>query len=156
MQRGSTNVEEQMIVQAIEDDVSWDKLPKRLKLFLAFNEEYQKRYHNSLKTLLQKKDLSWLFVLLFGQPSRWFLLALPFRVETLGCTQRWAKIWYPYFLGSPGILYRTIPGITEGSTWGFTMLTTMCFQFSMLNIYRPYACHLKGRARMQWATCWLD
>lgn len=77
MQRGSTNVEEQMIVQAIEDDVSWDKLPKRLKLFLAFNEEYQKRYHNSLKTLLQKKDLSWLFVFLFGQPSIWFLLAHP-------------------------------------------------------------------------------
>jgi hypothetical protein len=58
MQRGSTNVEEQMIVQAIEDDVSWDKLPKRLKLFLTFYEEYQKRYHNSLKTLSQKKDLS--------------------------------------------------------------------------------------------------
>ncbi len=27
-----------------------------------------------------------------------------------------------------------ISGIPEGSTWGFTMLTTMCFQFSMLNI----------------------
>jgi hypothetical protein len=29
---------------------------------------------------------------------------------------------------------------------GFTMLTTtMCFQFSMLNIYHPYGCHVKDR-----------
>jgi hypothetical protein len=77
------------------------------------------------------------------------LLAVPLRVETLGCTQKWAKFWYPYILGSSGILYRTIPDITEGSTWGFTMLTTTCFQFCMLNIYDPYACHLKGRARMR-------
>jgi ankyrin repeat protein len=24
------------------------------------------------------------------------LLALPFRVETLGCTKKRAKVWYPY------------------------------------------------------------
>jgi hypothetical protein len=24
------------------------------------------------------------------------LLALPFRVETLGCTKKCAKVWYPY------------------------------------------------------------
>jgi hypothetical protein len=31
------------------------------------------------------------------------------------------------------------------------MLTTICFQFSMLNIYHqyPYGCHLKGRAIMR-------
>jgi hypothetical protein len=26
------------------------------------------------------------------------------------------------------------------------MLTTICFQFSMLNIYNPYGCHLKDQA----------
>jgi hypothetical protein len=26
---------------------------------------------------------------------------------------------------------------------GFTMLTTMCLEFSMLNIYSPYGCRLK-------------
>jgi len=26
------------------------------------------------------------------------LLALPFRVETLWCTQKWANVWYPYLL----------------------------------------------------------
>jgi hypothetical protein len=31
------------------------------------------------------------------------------------------------------------------STWGFTMLTIMCSQFSMLNIYHPCGCHLKDR-----------
>jgi len=36
---------------------------------------------------------------------------------------------------------------------GFTMLTTMCLQISMLNIYNPYGCHLKGRANVQWASC---
>ncbi len=34
---------------------------------------------------------------------------------------------------------------------GFTMLTTtMSFQFSMLNIYHPYGCHLKGRVEPLW------
>jgi hypothetical protein len=38
-------------------------------------------------------------------------------------------------LVSSGILYRTIPGITEGSTWGFTMLTIsnlVCWTFIIL------------------------
>jgi hypothetical protein len=30
---------------------------------------------------------------------------------------------------------------------GFTMLTTICFQWmSMLSIYHPFGCHLKGKA----------
>jgi hypothetical protein len=32
------------------------------------------------------------------------------------------------------------------------MLISMCFQFSMLNIYHPYGCHLKGRAIMRSAS----
>jgi hypothetical protein len=31
---------------------------------------------------------------------------------------------------------------------GFTMLTTMCLQFSAFTIYHPYECHLRGRAIM--------
>ncbi len=31
---------------------------------------------------------------------------------------------------------------------GFTMLTTLCFQFSMFNVYHPYECHLKDRTIM--------
>jgi hypothetical protein len=33
---------------------------------------------------------------------------------------------------------------------GFTMLTTMCLQFSMSNIYHHYGCDWKGRAIMWW------
>jgi hypothetical protein len=33
------------------------------------------------------------------------------------------------------------------------MLITMRFQFSLLNIYHHYGCHLKGRAIMQRAAC---
>jgi hypothetical protein len=66
-----------------------------------------------------------------------FLLALPFfRVETLWCTQKWTKVWYPYILWalqkecwavwsrfdhqgpkfwSPH--YRNISDLTQGSTW---------------------------------------
>jgi hypothetical protein len=40
-----------------------------------------------------------------------------------------------------------ISGIPEGSTWGFTMLTAMCFQFSMLNIYHAYGWPWKGQQR---------
>jgi hypothetical protein len=32
---------------------------------------------------------------------------------------------------------------------GFTMLITMCFQFSMLDIYHPYGSCVKGTAIMQ-------
>jgi len=31
---------------------------------------------------------------------------------------------------------------------GFTMLTTLCFQFNMFNVYHPYECHLKDRTIM--------
>jgi len=34
-----------------------------------------------------------------------YLLALPFRVETLWCTQKRAKVWYPDILGSCGVRY---------------------------------------------------
>jgi hypothetical protein len=34
-----------------------------------------------------------------------YLLALPFTVETLWCTQKRAKVWYPYILGSCGVRY---------------------------------------------------
>jgi hypothetical protein len=55
-----------------------------------------------------------------------------------------------YILGSCRVHYRnTSSNITEGFTWASPcMLTTMCFQFNMLNIYHLYGCHLKGRAIM--------
>lgn len=43
MQRVANSVEEEMIVKAIGEEAPWEKLPKRLKLFLTSNEEYQKR-----------------------------------------------------------------------------------------------------------------
>ena len=33
-------MEEQMMAKAIAEDASWEKLPKRLKLFLGTNEEW--------------------------------------------------------------------------------------------------------------------
>ncbi len=73
-------------------------------------------------------------------------------------------------------------GVTQGSTWtspclvslhskvmwsplpnhfrrhsrihlDFTLLTTTCFQFSMLNIYHASRCHLKDKAIMWPTTC---
>jgi hypothetical protein len=55
------------------------------------------------------------------------------------------------------VMYKTVP-IKLKFVWGglplllhykieneYTlMLTTMCFQFSMLKFYHPYGCHLKG------------
>lgn len=38
----------------------------------------------------------------------------------------------------------------------FTMLSTMCFEFILLNIYHLYECHLKGRAIMHQAMCFLS
>lgn len=43
MQRETTNVEEQMIVRAIQEDATWEKLPKRLKLFFATAEDWNKK-----------------------------------------------------------------------------------------------------------------
>ncbi len=34
-----------------------------------------------------------------------------------------------------------------------TMLTNMCFQSNMLNIYHPCGCHLKFRVSVRWAAC---
>ncbi len=34
------------------------------------------------------------------------------------------------------------------------MLMTMCFQFSMLNIYHAYGCHLKGKAITHRVVCY--
>jgi hypothetical protein len=63
------------------------------------------------------------------------------------------QLWYPYILESCCVRYRNISDITtEGSTWALTMLATMCFQFSILNIYHPYGYHnLKGTAIMWWS-----
>jgi hypothetical protein len=47
----------------------------------------------------------------------------------------------------------TFQASLKGSTWVFTMSTTMCSQFSMLNIYYPYGCDLKGRALVRRAAC---
>jgi hypothetical protein len=73
------------------------------------------------------------------------LLALPFWGETLWCTQKRAKVWYPckHFRHNWRIHL------------GFTTLTTMCFQFSMLNIFHPSGYHFKGRAKFmrQGALC---
>ncbi len=43
--------------------------------------------------------------------------SLSFRGESLWCTQKWAKVWYPYILRACGVQYRNISIITEGSTW---------------------------------------
>jgi hypothetical protein len=44
-----------------------------------------------------------------------WLFCPSFRV--LWCTQKWAKVWYPYILRSCRVHYRNISGKTEGSTW---------------------------------------
>ncbi len=43
--------------------------------------------------------------------------SLSFRAESLWCTQKWAKVWYPYILRASGVQCRNISIITEGSTW---------------------------------------
>jgi hypothetical protein len=52
-----------------------------------------------------------------------------------------SKVWYPYILRSCGVHYRNnyfLSGIAEVSIHsGLNMLTIMCFQFSMLNVYHP-------------------
>lgn len=37
-------MEEEMIVKAIEEELPWDKLPKRLKVFCPSSEEWNKKY----------------------------------------------------------------------------------------------------------------
>lgn len=44
MQRVASTVEEDMIIKAIQEEATWEKLPKRLKIFLSSNEEWQRRY----------------------------------------------------------------------------------------------------------------
>lgn len=44
MQRVASSIEEEMIIKAIQEETPWEKLPKRLKLFLSTNEEYLKRW----------------------------------------------------------------------------------------------------------------
>jgi hypothetical protein len=64
-----------------------------------------------------------LFVCLYST----LLLALPFRVETMWCTQKLTKIWYRYILGSCEVHYRNMSGIAEGSTWAFAILNHHVF-----------------------------
>jgi len=73
----------------------------------------------------------------FFQNFDYYLLALPFRVQTrdnVCCTQKCAKVWYPYILGSTGLHYRSVAQITRGLIHlGFIphakLITSMCFQF---------------------------
>ncbi len=37
-------------------------------------------------------------------------------LETLCCTQKWAKVWYPYILGSCGVYYRNILSIAHSQS----------------------------------------
>lgn len=55
MQHATLNTEEDMLVKAILEETPWEKLPKRLKLTLFSNEEYQKR----VKEYCIKKRLKW-------------------------------------------------------------------------------------------------
>jgi len=57
------------------------------------------------------------------------LLALPFRVEILRCTLKWAKVWYPYILGSGGVHYRNIMGIIKGHSWALP-----CYSLCVSNL----------------------
>ncbi len=66
--------------------------------------------------------------------------------------QKGAKVGYSYILSwSCGV--HLIEKHLQHS-WrihlGFTIAS---FQFSMLNIFHPYGCHLKGRAILWWAAC---
>jgi hypothetical protein len=104
-----------------------------------------------------------------GYHSKWYLLNISFDIrldirdkypdflnisptlkKTLRCTHKWANVWYPYtFLGSYEIHYRNISAITEESTFHYVNRCVFQLQFSMLNVYHPYRCHL---AIMQWAV----
>ncbi|XP_024528555.1 protein FAM91A1 isoform X1 [Selaginella moellendorffii] len=55
MNRLTTNVEEQLIVKAIQEEVTWENLPKRLKLFMASKDDW----HRKIKEYCIKKRLKW-------------------------------------------------------------------------------------------------
>ncbi|BBN13036.1 hypothetical protein MPTK1_6g00290 [Marchantia polymorpha subsp. ruderalis] len=55
MQRVASTVEEDMIIKAIQEEATWEKLPKRLKIFLSSNEEWQRR----VKEYCIKKRFKW-------------------------------------------------------------------------------------------------
>ncbi|KAI5079634.1 hypothetical protein GOP47_0005113 [Adiantum capillus-veneris] len=55
MQRITTSVEEQMIVKAIQDETSWENLPKRLKVFITTKEDW----HRRVKEYCIKKRYKW-------------------------------------------------------------------------------------------------
>jgi hypothetical protein len=83
----------------------------------------------SLSLSLYDPPLNNFFVCLFvGSP---FLLALPFREETFGCSQVRAKIWCPHILGSVGVQYRNISRMPEQSTW----VSPCVSNFSLLKIF---------------------
>jgi hypothetical protein len=53
----------------------------------------------------------------------------------LWCTQKWAKVWYPYILGPCGVHYRNISScITEGYTWASPSLPP-CVSDLVCSIY---------------------
>lgn len=55
MMQRITNVEEQMIIKAIQDETSWEKLPKRLKVFVTSKEDW----HRKVKDYCIKKRFKW-------------------------------------------------------------------------------------------------
>ncbi len=67
-----------------------------------------------------------------------FCWPCPFKVDTLWCTQKCAKVWYPYM-----VMWSPLKKHFQHNSrihLGFNMLPTMCFL---------YGYHLKGRAIMQ-------
>jgi len=77
------------------------------------------------------------------------LLALPFTIETfeLNAPTNGPKFGAATFEeGGAVSTAETLPAFSFH--FSFTMLTTICFQFSMLNIYQCYGCHLQRRAIM--------
>jgi len=62
-----------------------------------------------------------------------------YKLETMCCTQKCAKVWYPYILGSTGLHHRSVAQITRGLIHlGFIphakLITSMCFQFQPVEI----------------------
>ncbi len=89
------------------------------------------------------------------------ILALSFRwgLETFPVQpQKRAKIWNPCILGSCGIDYRNISGITRGPTWTSPCYTPRCVSnliICWIFIILWMWCHLKCWAILQWATLFL-
>jgi hypothetical protein len=76
------------------------------------------------------------------------LLALPFSVETfeLNAPRNGPEFGAPALEG--GAVCTTETLLAFSFNFSFTMLSTICFQFSMLNIDQFYGCHLQSRAIM--------